>query len=100
MKNGSGVEAGRFGTWGGASSSTEIYKVHTSGLKRVMDLAIAIPVVIFGSPLVLLIYVLLKILDPGPALFMQLRVGGMDARSSSTSSGRCASTRRKGWKSC
>lgn len=75
MKNGSGVEAGRFGTWGGAASSTEIYKVHTSGLKRAMDLAIAIPVVIFGSPLLLLIYALLKILDPGPALFMQLRVG-------------------------
>jgi lipopolysaccharide/colanic/teichoic acid biosynthesis glycosyltransferase len=75
MKNGSGVEAGRFGTWGDTTLSTDIYKVHTSGLKRAMDLAIAVPVVIFGSPLLILIYVLLKIFDPGPALFTQLRVG-------------------------
>jgi Undecaprenyl-phosphate galactose phosphotransferase WbaP len=75
MKNGSGVEAGRFGTWGDASLSTETFKVHTSGLKRAMDLVIAVPVVIFGSPLLILIYALLKIFDPGPALFTQLRVG-------------------------
>jgi lipopolysaccharide/colanic/teichoic acid biosynthesis glycosyltransferase len=75
MKNGSGVEAGRFGTWGDTTLSTDIYKVHTSGLKRAMDLAIAVPVVIFGSPLLIFIYALLKIFDPGPALFTQLRVG-------------------------
>jgi lipopolysaccharide/colanic/teichoic acid biosynthesis glycosyltransferase len=75
MKNGSGVEAGRFGTWTDATLSTEIYKVHTSGLKRAMDLAIAVPVVIFGSPILMLVYALLKIFDPGPALFRQLRVG-------------------------
>jgi hypothetical protein len=58
MKNGSGVEAGRFGSWADAKTA-EISKVHTSGLKRVMDLLITIPVVIFGSPLLILVYALL-----------------------------------------
>ena len=74
MKNGSGVEAGRFGSWADANIA-EISKVHTSGIKRAMDLLITIPVVIFGSPLLILVYALLKIFDPGPALFTQLRVG-------------------------
>lgn len=75
MKNGSGVEADRIGTWGSQQSAGEIFKVHTSGYKRAMDLAIAIPVLVFTSPLLILIYCLLKIVDPGPALFTQLRVG-------------------------
>jgi undecaprenyl-phosphate galactose phosphotransferase len=40
-----------------------------------MDLAIAFPVLIFVSPLLMLIYALLKVFDPGPALFTQLRIG-------------------------
>lgn len=75
MKNGSGVEADRIGTWGSQQPAGEIFKVHTSGYKRAMDLAIAIPVLVFTSPLLILIYCLLKIVDPGPALFTQLRVG-------------------------
>jgi len=75
MKNGSGVEAGRFGAWASVKPSDEVLKVHSSGLKRAMDLALAIPAVIFMSPLLILIYGLLKIFDPGPALFSQLRVG-------------------------
>jgi lipopolysaccharide/colanic/teichoic acid biosynthesis glycosyltransferase len=74
MKNGSGVEAGRLGVWSGAPPA-EISKVQHSALKRVMDLVITVPVVIFGSPLLIFIYALLKIFDPGPALFTQLRVG-------------------------
>lgn len=74
MKNGSGVEAGRFGSWADENTA-EIFRVHTSATKRAMDLLITVPVVIFGSPLMILIYALLKILDPGPALFTQLRVG-------------------------
>jgi Undecaprenyl-phosphate galactose phosphotransferase WbaP len=75
MKNGSGVEADRIGTWAGVPPSGEIYRVHTSRMKRAMDLAIAWPVLIFLSPLIILIYALLKIFDPGPAIFAQLRVG-------------------------
>jgi exopolysaccharide production protein ExoY len=74
MKNGSGVEAGRLGVWSG-SPPAEISRVQNSGLKRLLDLVITIPAVIFGSPLLILIYALLKIFDPGPALFTQLRVG-------------------------
>jgi len=75
MKNGSGVEADRISSWGGVPPTGEIYKIHTSGLKRATDLAIAFPVLVFTSPLLMLIYALLKIFDPGPALFTQLRVG-------------------------
>src|SRR5690349_19326953 len=74
MKNGSGVEAGRLGAWDGPLPA-EISRVHNSVLKRAMDLLITLPVVIFGSPLLILIYALLKVFDPGPALFTQLRVG-------------------------
>jgi exopolysaccharide production protein ExoY len=74
MKNGSGVEAGRFGSWADTNAA-QVFKVHSSGFKRAMDLMLTIPVVIFGSPLLVLIYGLLKIFDPGPALFTQLRVG-------------------------
>jgi undecaprenyl-phosphate galactose phosphotransferase len=75
MKNGSGVEADRISSWGEASPAGEFYRIHTSGVKRAMDLAITFPVLVFTSPLLMLIYVLLKIFDPGPALFSQLRVG-------------------------
>jgi lipopolysaccharide/colanic/teichoic acid biosynthesis glycosyltransferase len=75
MKNGSGVEAGRFGAWSDSASAGDFPKVHESGLKRAMDIAIAIPAILFLSPLLILIYGLLKVSDPGPALFTQLRVG-------------------------
>jgi exopolysaccharide production protein ExoY len=75
MKNGSGVEADRIGSWAGTSPNGEIYRVHTSVIKRAMDLAIAVPVLVFLSPLLVLIYALLRIFDPGSAFFTQLRVG-------------------------
>ena len=74
MKNGSGVEADRIGSLietptGGLS------QIHSSAIKRVLDLVLASIAVVFLSPLLILIYALLKIFDPGPALFTQLRVG-------------------------
>jgi len=75
MKNGSGVEAGRLGVWTGNPPAGEIFKVNGSGFKRVMDLVLAFTVLTFTSPLLIAIYSLLKIFDPGPALFTQLRVG-------------------------
>ena len=75
MKNGSGVEAGRFGAWSGNPPAGEINQVNTSGLKRAMDLVLALTVLALASPVLLLIYGLLKIFDPGPAMFSQLRVG-------------------------
>ena len=75
MKNGSGVEADRFGAWAGTPPAGEIYQVNTSVLKRVMDLVLAFIVLALTSPVFLAIYAALKIFDPGPALFSQLRVG-------------------------
>jgi exopolysaccharide biosynthesis polyprenyl glycosylphosphotransferase len=44
-------------------------------LKRVVDVAIALPVSILVSPLLLVIAVLVKATSPGPAFFSQERVG-------------------------
>jgi exopolysaccharide production protein ExoY len=75
MKNGSGVEADRIGSWDRPPPTGEIYKVHTSGLKRAMDVVIAAPVLVFVAPLLVMIFLLLKFSEGGPALFKQLRVG-------------------------
>ena len=75
MKNGSGVEADRLNTWAGNPPAGTFFKVHSSALKRAMDLVISFTVLAFVSPLLLIIYAMIKIFDPGPALFNQLRVG-------------------------
>jgi undecaprenyl-phosphate galactose phosphotransferase len=75
MKNGSGVEAGRFGAWSGTAPVGETYRVNSSVLKRIMDLVIALLVLTITAPLLLLVFSLLRIFEPGPALFTQLRVG-------------------------
>ena len=41
MKNGSGVEADRLVAWAGSPPAGGIYRVHSSAIKRAMDLAIA-----------------------------------------------------------
>jgi lipopolysaccharide/colanic/teichoic acid biosynthesis glycosyltransferase len=75
MKNGSGVEADRIGQWSGTAPTAGFKKIQKSGWKRAMDLAIAWPLVVFVGPIMMIVWCLLKIFDPGPALFMQLRVG-------------------------
>ncbi len=75
MKNGSGVEADRFSAWAGNPPAGEIRQVNSSGLKRAMDLVLVFTVLALAAPLLLTIYALLKIFDPGPALFSQMRVG-------------------------
>lgn len=44
--------------------------------RRVVDLAIAVPVLILLSPLLLIIAIAIKLDSPGPAVFVQRRVGG------------------------
>jgi lipopolysaccharide/colanic/teichoic acid biosynthesis glycosyltransferase len=68
-------DAGRFEVWSEASAAGASYRVQTSSLKRLMDVFIALPLLIFMSPLLIAIYVAIKLFDPGPALFRQLRVG-------------------------
>lgn len=75
MEKGGGLNAGRFDVWGDAPPAGTSYRVQTSGLKRAMDVAIAFPLVIFLAPMLLTIYLAIRIFDPGPALFRQLRVG-------------------------
>jgi polysaccharide biosynthesis protein PslA len=43
--------------------------------KRIFDLAIAVPTLLFLSPLLLVVFVLIRLDSKGPALFRQLRVG-------------------------
>lgn len=75
MKNGSGVEADRLVAWAGNPPAGGVNKIHGSALKRAMDLVMAFTVLTFLSPVLLGVYALLKVFDPGPALFSQLRVG-------------------------
>ncbi|RYY81560.1 MAG: sugar transferase [Chitinophagaceae bacterium] len=75
MKNGSGVEADRLNAWAGNPPAGTFFKVHSSALKRAMDLVIAFTVLAFVAPIFLIVYALIKIFDPGPALFSHLRVG-------------------------
>ncbi len=75
MKHGSGVEADRLSAWAGNPPAGAFFKVHSSALKRAMDLVIAFTVLAFVAPIFLIVYALIKIFDPGPALFSHLRVG-------------------------
>lgn len=75
MKNGSGIGAGRFNAWADHLTTGNRFKIQSSRAKRVMDLAMALPVLVLVSPLLMAIYALLKIFDPGPALFTQQRIG-------------------------
>lgn len=77
MKHGSGIEASRMASgW----SSTEPgdngpRPVHKSLLKRAMDLAMALPVVLIAAPVMGAVALGVKLTDPGPILFKQPRVG-------------------------
>lgn len=75
MEKGSGLDAGRFEVWSEAPVPKASYRVQTSGLKRLMDVVIAFPALVFISPLLIAVYIAIKIFDPGPALFRQTRIG-------------------------
>ncbi len=76
MKNGSGVEAGRFATtWSGHPPSEAINSPQASMLKRAMDIVLAVPLLVFILPLLLVIALLVKLWDGGPVLFVQRRCG-------------------------
>jgi exopolysaccharide biosynthesis polyprenyl glycosylphosphotransferase len=49
-------------------------------VKRLMDLAICIPVLILATPLMLLIALIVRLDSPGPALFRQERIGQHNRR--------------------
>src|SRR3569833_584980 len=43
--------------------------------KRALDLAVAIPLLLLGSPVFVLIAILIWLTSPGPILFRQVRIG-------------------------
>jgi len=49
-------------------------------VKRLMDLAICVPLIILTTPLMLLIALLIRLDSPGPALFKQERIGQHNRR--------------------
>jgi exopolysaccharide biosynthesis polyprenyl glycosylphosphotransferase len=54
---------------------TSIFTPTQRLLKRILDLAIAVPIVVIGSPLLAAVALAIKVDSPGPILFGQRRVG-------------------------
>jgi len=75
MKNGSGIEASRVSLTWGKPPAPGPSKARTSVAKRAVDLVLAIPLLILISPLMLIVAVMVKLGDKGPALFVQQRCG-------------------------
>jgi lipopolysaccharide/colanic/teichoic acid biosynthesis glycosyltransferase len=70
--------ASQFRTWQTFVDSSESAETSLRGYlvaKRVLDLAITIPVLFLLSPLLLLVACVVKIWDRGPVFFVQTRVG-------------------------
>jgi lipopolysaccharide/colanic/teichoic acid biosynthesis glycosyltransferase len=70
--------AAQFRTWQTFVDSSESAETSLRGYlvaKRILDLAITIPVLIVLSPLLLLVACVVKIWDRGPVFFVQTRVG-------------------------
>jgi Undecaprenyl-phosphate galactose phosphotransferase WbaP len=53
----------------------DLCRGHMMMTKRIVDLLISIPVLLLASPVLLMLAAAIKIIDPGPALFVQERVG-------------------------
>lgn len=49
--------------------------VAMDGFKRAIDIAIALPVLLIVSPVLLFAAIVIRLTSPGPAIFSQLRVG-------------------------
>jgi exopolysaccharide production protein ExoY len=77
MKQISSIEAsGVSSAWAGPEmSGGEPVPVHRNRLKRVMDLAMAVPTLIILAPVMGAIALAVKLTDPGEMIFMQPRIG-------------------------
>ena len=53
----------------------DLYVRHCLWLKRLMDCFIALPAVLLAAPIILALGLLIKVIDPGPAFYCQVRVG-------------------------
>jgi len=75
MTTGSSPSAADDGRIGAEPAPTPMYPVRNSRLKRLIDIVLSLGVTIAISPLLLTIFLLIRILDRGPALFRQARIG-------------------------
>ncbi|MCA6122016.1 exopolysaccharide biosynthesis polyprenyl glycosylphosphotransferase [Bradyrhizobium sp. WSM 1704] len=48
---------------------------YNQALKRAIDLFVAVPLAVLAAPIILLLAAAIKIIDPGPAIYVQDRVG-------------------------
>ncbi len=72
------IDASQFRTWQTFVDTTEAAHVTLRGYliaKRVLDLAITVPILILISPLLALVALTIKLWDRGPIFFTQTRVG-------------------------
>ncbi|WP_083773151.1 sugar transferase [Hirschia baltica] len=76
MKHNTIIEGGFVSGLSGVDQNQSNWsKARLSGAKRFLDVALALGVVVFLFPLYVLIAVLIKMNDGGPALFKQRRIG-------------------------
>jgi lipopolysaccharide/colanic/teichoic acid biosynthesis glycosyltransferase len=72
------IDASQFRTWQTFVDTSDAAHVSLRGYlitKRVLDLAITIPVLVLLSPLLVLVALTIKLWDRGPIFFTQIRVG-------------------------
>jgi lipopolysaccharide/colanic/teichoic acid biosynthesis glycosyltransferase len=72
------IDASQFRTWQTFVDTTEAAHVTLRGYliaKRVLDLAVTLPVLVLISPLLALVALTIKLWDRGPIFFTQTRVG-------------------------
>jgi lipopolysaccharide/colanic/teichoic acid biosynthesis glycosyltransferase len=72
------IDASQFRTWQTFVDTTEAAHVTLRGYliaKRVLDLAVTLPVLVLISPLLALVALSIKLWDRGPVFFTQTRVG-------------------------
>ena len=73
MQQRSGIDASRLDA--GQRASVATFGVGPKGLSRIVDVALALPLLVFVSPLLVAIYALIRISDQGPAMLRQMYVG-------------------------
>jgi len=59
----------------GVDITRGIYKRQSLLIKRTLDLILSVPLLLIGIPIIMILVLAIKLIDPGPSLFRQQRVG-------------------------